>query len=134
MLEKNFHTKQVNLLGEIINSKPKPFLKWAGGKRQLIEQMKNYFPKDFNNYIEPFVGGGAVFFHLYNEKLLNKEIILIDNNKELINCYKVIKKNVDDLIKLLRIIKMRKIITTMKEQKTVILKYIIKCQILKKLH
>ncbi len=82
---------------------PHPFLKWAGGKRQLIPQLKNYFPKKFNKYIEPFVGGGAVFFYLYREGFLKyKKAVLIDINKELINCYKVIKNNVIDLIKSLR--------------------------------
>jgi DNA adenine methylase len=101
LLEKKISTKQVNIFGEVVYSIPKPFLKWAGGKRQLIEQMKKYFPDSFNNYIEPFVGGGAVFFYLYNRKKLNNKIILIDNNKELINSYRVIKNNVDELIELL---------------------------------
>ncbi len=74
-----------------------PFLKWAGGKRQLLEQFDQYFPQKFNKYVEPFVGGGAVFFHL-----LPKQAILIDNNGELINCYKVIKNNVAELIGLLK--------------------------------
>ena len=43
---------------------PYPFLKWAGGKRQLLSQMTPLFPKSYNKYMEPFVGGGAVFFHL----------------------------------------------------------------------
>ena len=72
---------------------PKPFLKWAGGKRQLISQMEPYFPLEMSNYIEPFVGGGAVFFHL-----LPQEAILIDNNPVLINVYNVIKNNVEKLI------------------------------------
>ncbi len=82
---------------------PHPFLKWAGGKRQLIPQLKSYIPKKFNKYIEPFVGGGAVFFYLYREGFLkNRKAILIDINKELINCYKVIKNDVTELIKSLR--------------------------------
>ncbi|MHA1232725.1 MAG: DNA adenine methylase [Candidatus Helarchaeota archaeon] len=72
---------------------PRPFLKWAGGKRQLIPQMSKYFPKKFKKYIEPFVGGGAIFFYL-----LPRDAILIDINSELINTYKVIKNNVQDLI------------------------------------
>ncbi|HUW90483.1 MAG TPA: DNA adenine methylase [Candidatus Nanopelagicaceae bacterium] len=85
----------ISLKGEIsrIINKPYPFVKWAGGKRQLINQMKVYFPKNFNKYIEPFVGGGAVFFHL-----LPKKAILSDSNLELINCYNVIKYNVKELI------------------------------------
>ncbi|TFG24858.1 MAG: DNA adenine methylase [Promethearchaeota archaeon] len=80
------------------NQVPYPFLKWAGGKRQLISQMKKFFPKKFNNYIEPFVGGGAVFFELYKKDLIKNGAILIDNNKELINCYRVIKDKVEELI------------------------------------
>lgn len=80
-----------------INDIPKPFLKWAGGKRQLIPQMAQYFPKEINHYIEPFVGGGAVFFYLNPKKA-----ILIDINPVLINVYNVIKNNVDDLIQSLR--------------------------------
>jgi len=79
-----------------------PFLKWAGGKRQLIPQMKKYFPQKFNKYIEPFVGGGAVFFELYNASLVKNGAIIIDKNKELINCYRVIKDNVNVLIKSLK--------------------------------
>ncbi|MFW9970209.1 MAG: DNA adenine methylase [Candidatus Odinarchaeota archaeon] len=89
-------------LNNKMNSKktqiPHPFLKWAGGKRQLIPQMKNYFPKEFRKYIEPFVGGGAVFFALYRKGLINKGGILIDKNKELINCYNVIKYKISELI------------------------------------
>ncbi|MHA1379137.1 MAG: DNA adenine methylase [Candidatus Helarchaeota archaeon] len=76
---------------------PHPFVKWAGGKRQLLEQLDSYLPKSFNKYIEPFVGGGALFFYLLPEKA-----ILIDNNEELINCYKVIKNNVEELIRSLK--------------------------------
>ncbi|MFX1276675.1 MAG: DNA adenine methylase [Promethearchaeota archaeon] len=101
MLEKNLLSKQKDIYGEIITSNPKPFLKWAGGKRKLIKQMSKFFPQNFNNYIEPFVGGGAVFFYLYSKRKLNNKIVLIDNNKELINCYKVIKNNIEELIELL---------------------------------
>ncbi len=76
---------------------PKPFLKWAGGKRQLITQLELFFPKSFENYIEPFVGGGAVFFHLLPEKA-----VLIDNNPVLINVYNMIKTQVNDLISSLK--------------------------------
>jgi DNA adenine methylase len=79
------------------NDFPRPFLKWAGGKRQLIPQMNKYFPKTFNKYIEPFIGGGAVFFYLKP-----KFSIIIDVNEELINCYNVIKNNVKELIDLLK--------------------------------
>ena len=80
-----------------------PFLKWAGGKGQLLKQYESFFPSKFSNYLEPFVGGGAVFFHLYNTGRLrgNKRVILIDDNKELMNCYSVIKENVEKLIRIL---------------------------------
>lgn len=78
-------------------TRPHPFLKWAGGKRQLLPQMEKYFPKHYNRYIEPFIGGGAVFFHL-----LPENSIVSDNNPDLINCYKVIKNDVEGLIKSLK--------------------------------
>lgn len=89
--------REINKKARSIVDVPKPFVKWAGGKRQLISQMDQYFPKDYNNYIEPFVGGGAIFFYL-----LPKKAVLIDNNKELINVYKIIKNNVRDLIESLK--------------------------------
>lgn len=76
-----------------------PFVKWAGGKSQLLSQFESYFPASFGRYVEPFVGGGAVFFHLYNQGwLAGKEIVLIDHLEELINCYRVIQTQVDDLL------------------------------------
>lgn len=86
-----------------LSKEAEPFLKWAGGKSQLLEQYEAFIPSRFNNYFEPFVGGGAVFFHLFNSGYLNdsKKIVLIDSNDELINCYQVIKKNVDQLISML---------------------------------
>ncbi|MHA1802934.1 MAG: DNA adenine methylase [Promethearchaeota archaeon] len=76
---------------------PRPFLKWAGGKRQIISQMAPYFPRKFNRYIEPFLGGGAIFFYLMPIKA-----ILIDINEELINVYQVIQENVKELIRSLK--------------------------------
>ena len=72
-----------------------PFLKWVGGKRQLIPDITELLPKNIAtlNYIEPFIGGGAVLFHLQPKKA-----IINDFNDELINVYKVIKNNVDELI------------------------------------
>lgn len=87
---KRKQNKRAKNIGDI----PKPFVKWAGGKRQLISQMNQFFPKSYNKYVEPFVGGGAIFFYL-----LPKKAILIDINKELINTYEIIKNNVSDLIK-----------------------------------
>jgi DNA adenine methylase len=80
--------KKVNL-----KVKPKPFLKWVGGKRQLLEELKRYSPKEFNTYYEPMVGGGALFFELQPKKA-----VLNDYNKDLVNVYRVIRDNVEDLI------------------------------------
>ena len=77
----------------------KPFLKWAGGKRQLLTEIKTHLPKDINNYTyyEPFLGAGAVFFDLQPEKA-----VINDFNEQLILTYNVIKENIDDLISLLK--------------------------------
>jgi DNA adenine methylase len=84
----------------------KPFLKWAGGKRGLISQLFERFPAKFNNYHEPFLGGGAVFFELYSRGMLNdKKVYLSDINAELINAYQVVKNHPKDLIKNLQIYK-----------------------------
>jgi len=79
-----------------------PFVKWAGGKRQLIEQLTPLFPKKFNRYFEPFVGGGAVAFHII-QNYSPEEVFLSDINSELINAYNTIKKNTNELIELLKI-------------------------------
>jgi DNA adenine methylase len=79
-----------------------PFVKWAGGKSQLLEQFEPFFPLHFNRYVEPFVGGGAVFFHLYNQGRISDGVILNDLNKELMTCYEVIRDQVDELIEELR--------------------------------
>ena len=83
--------------------KPTPFVKWAGGKKQLLTRFESYFPPAFGRYIEPFVGGGAVFFHLYRQgRLDGRPVVLIDSLEELINCYRVIQSRVEDLIAALR--------------------------------
>lgn len=73
------------------------FVKWAGGKGQLLEQFKPLFPKKFNKYFEPFVGSGAVFFYIV-QNFKFKKIIISDINKELINAYEIIKSDVERLI------------------------------------
>ena len=64
--------------------KAKPFVKWAGGKRQIINELKRYVPEEYNCYYEPFIGGGALFF-----ELAPKHAVINDSNKELMNVYKV---------------------------------------------
>jgi DNA adenine methylase len=76
------------------------FLKWAGGKLQLIEQFENLFPPSFNNYYEPFIGSGAVFFYI-KSKLKPNKVILSDTNEELINCFVVVRDKPSELIELL---------------------------------
>ena len=71
-----------------------PVLKWVGGKRQLLPQIKKYIPKTINTYYEPFIGGGAVFFEIQPKKA-----VVNDMNDELINVYNVIKNNFEDLVK-----------------------------------
>ena len=78
-----------------INKLVTPFLKWVGGKRQLMPTIVTHLPKNINEltYVEPFIGGGAVLFHLQP-----KNAIINDFNEELINVYEVIKNNLDELI------------------------------------
>ena len=66
--------------------KGKPFVKWAGGKRQILDKLIKYVPEDFNTYYEPFVGGGALFF-----ELSPKNAVINDSNEELINVFRCIK-------------------------------------------
>lgn len=73
-----------------------PFLKWVGGKTQLLPVMLNYIPAHFDTYIEPFIGGGALFFELQPTKA-----VLADSNPELINCYTMVRDQVEDLINVL---------------------------------
>lgn len=71
----------------MINSNITPFVKWAGGKRQLLSQIKERMPEKYNRYYEPFVGGGAVVF-----ALLPEEAVINDINKALVNTYRQIQK------------------------------------------
>lgn len=72
----------------------RPFLKWAGGKKQLLPELKKYIPSYYSTYYEPFVGGGAALFELEPKKA-----VINDVNQELTNVYKVIRDNVESLIK-----------------------------------
>lgn len=93
-------TKQVNF------TKYQPFVKWVGGKRGLLSQIIPLIPKEFGNYFEPFVGGGALFFELYSRGVLkDKKVYLFDINAELINTYNIVKNNPFELIKTLQELK-----------------------------
>lgn len=70
-----------------------PIVKWVGGKRQLMFELIKNMPKEYNRYFEPFIGGGALFFELQPDNAY-----ISDMNEELINLYKVVRDNVDELI------------------------------------
>lgn len=74
--------------------KCKPFLKWVGGKTQLIPELFKRLPKNWNNYFEPFIGGGALYFNLQPTNAY-----LSDNNSELINAYNIVKNKPKELVK-----------------------------------
>lgn len=65
--------------------KGKPFVKWAGGKRQILDKLKKYIPDEYNTYYEPFIGGGALLF-----ELSPKNAVINDSNTELMNVYQVL--------------------------------------------
>lgn len=76
----------------------KPIIKWVGGKTQLIDKIFDLFPKEINNYYEPFIGGGSILLELLNrielkQIKLNGKIYVYDLNKNLINMYKTIQSN-----------------------------------------
>lgn len=81
----------------------KPFVKWVGGKTQLLEDIKKALPRDLSQrenmtYVEPFVGGGAVLFWILQEYPNITRAVINDINAELISTYRVIQKNVESLI------------------------------------
>lgn len=93
MLATSLDRKQVG------DTLPPPFLKWAGGKRWLVSAFPELFPHSFNTYIEPFLGSGAVFFHLTPAKA-----ILSDTNAELINTYEAIQLDWRSIARELRVL------------------------------
>lgn len=77
----------------------RPLLKWAGGKRQLLSALGLHFPARFERYIEPFVGSGAVFFHLLGSgRLSGRQVVLADVNRDLIGCYRALRDRPADVI------------------------------------
>lgn len=87
-------TEESSLVIDSSRPGPSPFVKWAGGKSQLLSELRKYFPTRYNRYFEPFLGGGAVYFCLRP-----KRAIISDANFELINTYRVIANRVEELIK-----------------------------------
>lgn len=87
----------------MMNTAAKPFLKWAGGKGQLLSQLDQHLPKGINGidftYLEPFVGGGAMLFHILQQFPNIKKAVINDINSYLITAYRVIKNSPDELIK-----------------------------------
>ena len=84
----------------------KPFIKWAGGKTQLLNEIDNAIPKDIKRleftYVEPFVGGGAVLFWILQKYPNIEQAIINDINTDLTNSYQTIKENVEELISVLK--------------------------------
>ena len=78
-----------------------PFVKWAGGKTQLLPILNKHVPRSFNRYFEPFLGGGAMFFNL-SSKEVKFDSYLSDINEELINSYMAVKNDVELLIAVLK--------------------------------
>ena len=79
----------------------RPFLKWAGGKRQLISEIEARLPSDIDecsSYVEPFIGGGAVLFHLLESRRFD-EVHISDLNPELVLCYRTLQEDADEVIK-----------------------------------
>ena len=95
-----------------IRPQARPFLKWAGGKTQLIDELVKRFPEiikekqTIDTYIEPFIGGGALFFYLKGKYTIKKSY-LFDINQDLVTVYKTVKKNPKELIKQLKGIESR---------------------------
>lgn len=94
----------LNKSSHIVTKRVRPFVKWAGGKSRLTSVIEKHIPKNFSNYFEPFLGGGALFFHIKNNRhsMENFTSYLSDSNLELINAYNIIRKNPHKLIDLLR--------------------------------
>ena len=103
MLNSTLAINKTNILNPVriqtlfpIPSLQKPFLKWAGGKTQMISDLLKFAPAKFNKYIEPFIGGGALFFNLNHPNS-----IISDLNEELVITYKQVKENVYEVVAVL---------------------------------
>ena len=77
----------------------RPILKWAGGKRQLLPELRPFYPRRFTGYFEPFLGSGAVFLDLYNSGLLDgRDVHLSDINADIIGCYRAVRDSVEPVV------------------------------------
>ncbi|MHA7646576.1 DNA adenine methylase [Nitrosopumilus sp. S4] len=86
---------------QVSHSIPKPFVKWAGGKRQLIPILNENLPKSFGTYYEPFLGGGALLFHILTERN-GQKCSISDLNSDLVLAYTTIRNRIDELISSLK--------------------------------
>ena len=81
----------------------RPFLKWAGGKRQLLPRLREFYPEAFAAYREPFLGSGAVFFDLVNQgRLAGRRTFLTDTNADLVGCYTQVRDEPEAVIRYLQ--------------------------------
>jgi DNA adenine methylase len=86
-----------------VGASPRPFLKWAGGKRQLLPELRLFYPRAFGTYFEPFVGSGAVFFDLAAHGLLSDGgVRLADLNADVIGCYEAVRTSLPAVLRHLR--------------------------------
>src|SRR3954471_2367172 len=86
----------------------RPILKWAGGKRQLLPELRPFYPRRFPRYFEPFLGSGAVFLDLHNSGRLGRaQVRLSDINADVIGCYRAVRDEPDAVIRALRALEAR---------------------------
>jgi len=86
-----------------VNRPVRPFLKWAGGKRQLLSQLARFLPRRFDAYCEPFLGSGALFFALHGwGRLAGRRAVLMDSNADLIGCWLAVRNQTERVIRGLR--------------------------------
>lgn len=96
-------TKEFNIRKHLTKDMAKPFIKWVGGKSQLLEQLEEQLPANFEHwedvtYIEPFVGGGAMLFHMLQRYPNIQHAVINDINSDLTTCYRTVRDNPEQLI------------------------------------
>jgi len=83
----------------VLRSAPRPFLKWVGGKRQLLPVLRRYYPRTIGTYFEPFLGSAAVFFDLAGRgTIAGSRVVLSDANVDLIACYQAVRRTLPEVI------------------------------------